>query len=171
VNFQNASTSLLTNGLSNTALPTGTAFRVALYFLPDTGATPTTADFDANGEVLGNSTGISPVAGRFSGGTRTAPIAGSTAGWFQVRAWETAFGGTYDAAKNNPTAQGGRLALIGTSNIMRVITGNPLGTPVVPPASLPVAGFILLPVPEENLVRRVMGLNPFPLVDTIPDRR
>jgi len=58
VNFQNASTSLLTNGLSNTSLPVGTTFRVALYFLPDTGATPTTADFDLAGQVLGNSTGV-----------------------------------------------------------------------------------------------------------------
>jgi hypothetical protein len=152
VNFQNASTSLATNGLSLTALPVGTAFRFALYFLPDQATTPTSADFDLNGVALGASAGVSPVAGRFSGGTRTAPIPGSTAAWFQVRAWETAFGDTYETALHNTQASGGRLALIGTSNIMRVTTGNPLGTPVVPAASLSLQGFVLMPVPEPSTI-------------------
>lgn len=152
VTFQNASTSLVTNSLTSAALPTGTAFRFALYFLPDQAGTPTSADFDLRGEVLGASAAVSPVAGRFSGGTRTAPAPGSTAAWFQVRAWETAFGGTYEAARDNANAQGGRLALIGTSNIMRVTMGNPLGTPVVPAASLPLQGFVLVPVPEPSTI-------------------
>lgn len=151
VTFQNASTSLVTNSLTSASLPTGTAFRFALYFLPD-GPEPTSADFNLRGEVLGASAAVSPVAGRFSGGTRTAPAPGSTAAWFQVRAWETAFGGTYEAARDNANTQGGRLALIGTSNIMRVTMGNPLGTPVVPAASLPLQGFVLVPVPEPSTI-------------------
>lgn len=156
VNFGNAGVgTAVSNILSLTALPAGTSFKVALYYLPDTGTTPVTADFQANGILL-PSAGFS-AAGLFVGGVRTTPTTtlGGGAAWFQVRAWETAFGDTYEAAVNNPNAIGGRLALVGTSSILKVTTGNPAGSPPTPAASLVTAGlkgFYVVPVPEPTTI-------------------
>jgi hypothetical protein len=57
-----------------------------------------------------------------------------------VRVWETAFGATYEQAVNNPFPIGGRLAIVGTSNIIRVTTGDPSTVPPGIPASLVNAG-------------------------------
>jgi hypothetical protein len=68
------------------------------------------------------------VAGLYNGGTRTASniTPPGSLGWFQVKAWETAFGTTYEQAQTNPAA------LIGASNIILVQTGDP-----GPPAGFP----------------------------------
>ncbi len=151
VNFGNAGVgTAISNILTQAAVPAGTSFMVSLYFLPDTGSTPTTADFDANVTILTPNSGFAS-PGLFVGGVRTAPVAGGATAWFQVRAWETAFGNAYASAVSNPNQIGGRLALAGTSTILKVTTGNPGGSPPTPAASLVTAGlkgFYVVPVPE-----------------------
>jgi hypothetical protein len=66
------------------------------------------------------------LAGIYFDGIRTASniTPPGSLGWFQVKAWATAFGTTYEQAQTNPAA------LIGASNIILVQTGNPpLGAP------------------------------------------
>jgi hypothetical protein len=138
VNFANASSARVMGGPS-CPLPAGTTFKAALYYLPDGPTPPTSVDFDAYRVVLEPSVGFA-FPGIFIGGTRSTPSSGGTAAWFQVRVWETAFGATYEQAVNNPIAIGGRLALVGTSNIIRVTTGDPTTTPPTIPGSLMAAG-------------------------------
>jgi len=64
-------------------------------------------------------------------------------GWFQVRAWMTAFGQTYEQA----TGAGG---LTGLSSIIRVDTGDPTTVPAGTPGQLRGISAILLnldPIP------------------------
>jgi hypothetical protein len=152
VNFANSASSAVSNTLTMARLPAGTSFKAALYYLPDTGITPTVGDFDAGGLTLGASV-FFQLPGIFSGGTRSTPGPGGETAWFQVRVWETAFGATYWEAVNNSQAQGGRLALVGTSNIIRVTTGNPTITPPTTAGSLIGAGlqgfyFPMIPEPS-----------------------
>ena len=78
----------------------GTAFQASLYYLPDTGAMPTTADFDAAGIILLPDTTSFLPTGVFAAGTRITPNTTTPGGiaWFQVRAWEVAFGTSYEQA-------------------------------------------------------------------------
>jgi hypothetical protein len=143
----------ITNILTGLPVANGTVFRAALYFLPDQATAPTTPDFD-RGAVLAPFTASLLPGGIFNAGARTAPdgsAAGSSA-WFQVRAWETAFGTSYEAARDNKQQQGGRLALIGTSNIIKVgpLGGGPIATPSLVGAGL--KGFVLVPVPEPSVI-------------------
>lgn len=157
VNFQNTTTTLVTNSLTGRGVTGGTTFKAALYYLPDSATAPTSADFD-NATILspsvGFSGGVTVASGFFQGGTRSAPTATpGAAGWFQVRAWETAFGATYEAARGNTVTQNGRLALIGTSNIIRVLTADPTAVPTPTPAPLAgLQGFVLVPVPEPSTI-------------------
>jgi hypothetical protein len=147
VNFLNASSSAVTNALTGARLPTGTTFKVALYYLPDSSTVPTLRDFDRAGIILDPSSGFF-APGLYNGGTRTAPTATPGGfGWFQVRAWETAFGTSYEHALCSPP-QNGRTPLIGTSNIIKVDTGDPTTSPPGAPGLLTAAGlkgFVLLP--------------------------
>jgi MYXO-CTERM domain-containing protein len=157
VTFANGPTAQVTNQLTGARVPQGTAFRVALYYLPDSATAPTTADFDVNGIMLGANSGFNvPGGGQWNAGTRTAPTSpAGGAGWFQVRAWEFAFGDTYQAALANPVPQGGRLALVGTSNIIKVNLGNPTTTPPGTAGSLVgsgMQGFFVAPVPEPTTI-------------------
>jgi len=150
----NTSTTLLLNGLSGAALVTGTTFKVGLYYLPDTGCTPTSLDFDQRGILLVNPVNISPAAGRYSTGARSTPSTTQPGGdaWFQIRAWESAFGATYAEVVANTTPIGGRLGLIGTSAIVKITTGNPNSTPAGSPTGIAVPGFTLNPVPEPSVI-------------------
>lgn len=161
----------VTSSRTGQPLPVGTAYKVALYWLPDNGTNivsgnqvvwtstdaPTTAVFDAvlatpNAgneyiDILLPSVGFSS-PGFFSGGVRSAPIAGASFAWFQVRAWETAYGATYEAARDS-----GRDALIGTSNIFRSKTGDPVNAvPAVNLATTALQGFVVAPVPEPSVL-------------------
>jgi hypothetical protein len=147
----------ISNIMTLAPVPSGTAFRASLYYLPDQATAPTTADFDERGVVLLPNATTFPLAGQFNAGTRSTPGGPSAAGapaYFQVRAWETAFGTSYEQAANAGPMQG-RLALIGTSNIIRVNTGNPLVVPPVPPGTLlsgGLKGFYVAPVPEPSVI-------------------
>lgn len=156
INIINNSATAVTNLVTQQRVVAGTAFRVAVYYLPDSATRPTTADFDLNGILVPNSSGGFQAAGIYNIGIRTAPTSPAGAvGWFQVRAWEFAFGDTYDAAKNNPVAQGGRLALIGTSNVLQIDTGDPTTTPAGTPGTLLSGGlqaFVIAPVPEPSVI-------------------
>jgi hypothetical protein len=142
---------LVTNGLTGRPVPVGTTFKVALYFAPD--GVVDEAEFIQ----LGDSAGFAPEPGYFNGGSREVPgVTGGAYAMFQVRAWEAAFGSTYEEAVSNPNPQGGRRALAGKTGIMRVQPGwdTRPSTPLVGSTAEPVVGaplrdgFILTVVPE-----------------------
>lgn len=154
VSFANASTSKITRqdtGANVANSPAG-GWKAQLYWLPGDVVNPGTEAFTVKAGNMAN-IGV-PVAGQFSGGTITIPT--TTAGaevWIQVKAWEYAFGTTYEAAVANRTPQNGRLALAGTSNIFKVDTSDPTAVPTPLPASLAaMQGFVLVPVPEPGAV-------------------
>jgi hypothetical protein len=136
VNFANNSATRITNVLTLMPIPAGTFFSAALYYGPD-GMTD-----DINLIQIGASAIIGPPAGIILGGTRTTPANTAPGGFavFQIRVWETAFGSTYEEAAFNPNPIGGRLALVGKSNCVRVETGNPFLLPPTPPGLLTSAG-------------------------------
>lgn len=165
VGFANSSAASVSNSITM-ARVAAAEFRVALYFLPDVGVTPTTEAFDAARMVVATTNFFAP--GLFQGGAAVVPApfitpAGGT-GWFQVRVWEIAFGTSYEAARDNPNqVVPGRLALIGTSNILKVDTGDPTSVPAGTPTPLTAAGlktFFVTPVPEPStLALGALGLS------------
>jgi len=152
VSFQNQSTNKITRidtGANVANSPAG-GWKVQLYWLDGNLAQPTTDMFtDATKVGAAANIGV-PVAGQFSGGTITIPT--TAAGgpvWLQLKAWEAAFGATYEAAVGNQTPSGGRLALAGTSNIFKLAaTGNPNPPATTPMGINPLLSFTLVPVPE-----------------------
>jgi hypothetical protein len=150
--FANNTLTRVTNLLTFAPVVVGTTFQAALYYLPDQLMPPTTPDFDTFGSVVGPPTRFGPLPGVFHGGTRSTPPSTPPGGsaWFQVRVWETAFGSTYEEAINNPNPMNGRLACVGTSNIIRAETGNPT-VPHGEPRFLLAAGlqgfFVCIPEP------------------------
>jgi hypothetical protein len=141
VNFANDTTCVLSNVVTGARVVAGAAFSAGLYYLPATNSSPAPSnyDFDTRGVPLLPSTGLY-YGGLFEGGVRTTPSTTSPGGpaWVQVRVWETAFGTSYEQAVAAP-ALAGRRALAGTSNIIRVQTGNPAVT-LAAPASLACSG-------------------------------
>jgi len=137
----NAATAI--SDVDGTAVAGADGIRVALYWAPLSDPNNFTA-LGANATV-----GV-PVAGTFSSGARTTgpETAPGAEARFQVRAWELAYGATYEAALGNTTQMGGRLAKVGNSDIFQIATGNP---PLVPAAGLP------------PTVTRPAGMNPFQL--------
>lgn len=154
VTFANSATTLVKfdttsdvpAALQGTAVPTGTAatpsdFRAALYWL-----NPTTSAF----EMLGAAVNIAPVAGRFSGGTRTtAGVAGATE-TFMVKVWSAGSTySTYEAA----LASGNVGVYVGASASFQNATGG-AGSP--PGPAQPLSGFTgitgVKPVPEPSIV-------------------
>jgi hypothetical protein len=108
----------------------GTTFSVALYSAPYDPANPV----PPNPSAMTQAGAAAPLvaAGIYFDGTRTASniTPPGSLGWFQVKAWETAFGATYEQAQTNPAA------LIGVSNIILVLTGDPGPPPVGIPGNL-----------------------------------
>lgn len=154
VNFGNNSSTAVTNSLTMARVVVGSTFRLALYYLPD-GPEPTPLEMLTTAIPLGAQANFGPTAGLYTaGGTRTTPLTtpGSGFAWFQVRAWETAFGTSYEAALVAP-ANGGRQALVGSSNIIRVKTGDPANN--VTPGALTgfgLQGFVVTVVPEPTAI-------------------
>jgi hypothetical protein len=143
-NITNSQTGIL-------AIP-GTTFKVALYWLPDQATPPTTADFtQAN---VAWTTNLTLNGGANAGIVRINGITPSGApAYFQVRAWEAIYGDTWDAAYSAP-AQGGRVALAGTSNVGRIDTGDPTTVPpgTAPNTAITLKGFTLVAVPEPSVL-------------------
>lgn len=142
----------ITNSLSGALAVAGTTFKVALYWLPDQASPPTTADFGPQNVAW--TTNLTLAGGANAGVVRITGITPSGApAWFQVRAWEAAYGASYDEALVAPP-QGGRPALAGTSNIGRIDTGDPTTVPpgTAPNTALTLKGFTLVPVPEPSVI-------------------
>jgi len=153
VNFSNLGSNgvaAVFNTLTGANALAGSTFNVQLYYLPD-GSNPDTDPF----MPLGLKVGLS-AAGFFVGGNRTASVTppGSFA-YFQVRAWETAFGTSYESALG-ASPVGGRGALVAKSNVVRVDTGDPTSVPPGTAGNLVSAGLLridLIPViPEPSVI-------------------
>ena len=146
VRLANNDASAITNWLTQSRLLPG-RFTVALYYMPDQSSPPASADFDRGAFPCRPWAGLQ-APGIFGDGLRTTPTntAPGDWAWFQVRAWETAYGASYEEAfaadpRESPpegaaptvgapgraaTSSGFRRALVGTSNIIRVRTGATL---------------------------------------------
>lgn len=151
--FSNNSGSLVTYGEgpdAGTSVPVG-SFSVALYW-----AVSGTTDPGAFVQI-GNSANIAPIAGRYSGGTRTTgdATAPSADAAFLVRAWSSADGATWEEASQVPGAWEG------SSTIFESATGGggsgPLPDPAVSLAgSVPAFTVGLVPIPEPSVI--LLGL-------------
>jgi hypothetical protein len=137
----------------------GTTFSVALYWSPY-GPTSLTAP-DQPFTQVGQSVhlGFPPAwsvgsgAGYYWGGTVYALgiVPGGGLGWFQVKAWETAYGTSYEqAAAAGP--MNGRTALLGVSNSILVKTGSNAGFPTAPGNLAGISPILLTVVPEPSVV-------------------
>ena len=140
VNFGNNAATAVMNSVTGARIAKGNEFTAQLWYAPDRGTAP-----DASAMIaLGATTGISPIAGLITGGTRTTPTLanGGTAGggnaYFQIRIWETAYGATFATAVT--TVLNGRLAIGGTSSIFKVATGDPGAIPPGTPGALTAPG-------------------------------
>lgn len=125
INLANSGDCLVTIGPTSNLVTSAQGIKSALYWAPTIPGSFT---------PLGASVTVGhPVAGIFASGTRYTPTSGGSVGFFQVRAWG---GGsaTYEQALTVPGA------FVGTSVVVQVVTGNPLGAPPTPPASLVAAG-------------------------------
>lgn len=149
VGFANAGATAVSNSVAGGRIAT-TAFKVSLYYLPwvSDSQVPTTGDFSTAGSVVASSALYAP--GLYNNGgvavrvESIAPAGGN--GWFQVRAWELAYGADYATAA---TRLG---ALVGTSSIMKVDTGDPTTSPPGAATTLISAGlktFSVYPVVPE----------------------
>jgi hypothetical protein len=159
VTLANNATTLVTtnNGAASGTAAVGSAV-LQLVYLPQVGTNPPTGVTIIGGvvnfngmELAGATVGISPIAGRFSGGTRTTgvDVAGGSSAWFQIIGWSTGFADLPTAA-----AQGG---FVGVSAVWSNPTGAPLGTPATTPQGLVLGpagfnGLVLAPVPEPGTI-------------------
>jgi len=167
VNFSNIGLKApVIDSTTGTNAAAGTTFSVALYFAPypnpDPGPgtpPPDPSTFTQVGQSahLGflTTSGQSIGAGYYTGGTPIIPQIHPPGyfGWFQVKAWETSYGFTYEqAAAAGP--MNGRTALLGVSNIIKVNTGDPtlVGVPENPAPLTGISGILLTVVPEPSIV-------------------
>jgi hypothetical protein len=93
--------------------------------------------------------------GFFGAGVLTIPGVTPPGGvaFFEVRAWEVAYGASFEAAASAP-AMGGRQAFIGTSGVFMADTGNPQDVPPGLPTDLGalIPSFRVNPVPEPSVI-------------------
>jgi hypothetical protein len=147
--FQNSTSSLVINSLTGNPAANADGIRAQLYWAPLSDPN----NYRPIGAVA--TVGV-PTAGRYLAGTRTTGTetpAGQGA-WFQVKAWELSYGGSYEIAAAAPAA-GGRQALRGVSNqFMTAATGNPTAVPPIAPVNLATSGLqgITLVVPEPSVI-------------------
>ncbi len=115
--------------------PVGTTFSVALYWSPQVAGVSTPPD-PSTFQQVGLTGHISTFPGEYFVGVVTIAGINPPGGlaWFQVKAWETACGSTYEQAYNR-----GETAL-GTSSVIEIRTGDP--TTGGSPALLTVIGSI-----------------------------
>jgi hypothetical protein len=159
VNFQNDSSNLVRHGLKSDAAVVGVdGIMVALYWAPvDNPGTPENegnVPFIQLGAAVAVPTVPPSLAGRFFGGTRTTGTqsdAGENAR-FIVKAWEAAYGSTYEIAAAAPP-QNGRGSLLGQSNEIITRLGDGIQTPpgslnVGPNTTAPMLSFSVVPEPS-----------------------
>ncbi len=131
--------------------PAGTTFSVALYFAPYDPASPTPPSQSSFMQLGASANLLLP--GIYFAGVRTAPVSppGSPA-WFEVKAWETACGSSYEQVgagllagsdiirvqTEDPTTGGSPATLTGIGTI--VLNGDP--TPCVPEPSTVLLAFL-----------------------------
>jgi hypothetical protein len=131
--FQNDATSLINNALTGTLVKTNELIRAQLYYAPD--GTTDEAAFVS----VGTSAPVGVTPGRYNGGNKIIP--GTPSGspiMIQVRAYESAYGSTYEQAEAAPAGANGRRALVGKSAIARVMLGG--SSRAVGPFAVNVAG-------------------------------
>src|SRR5713226_8548591 len=101
--------------------PVGTTFSVALYWAPVDPLNPTVQPVASAFTQQGPSGHIGPFPGDYAAGTVT--ILGITPpgglAWFQIKAWETACGSTFEQAYGMPGAPSG------VSSVIETLTGDP----------------------------------------------
>jgi hypothetical protein len=151
--FGNAGGTAVTLADGTTRVPTGSTYQAELVYAPDGTAA---ADFATMAVRQGNVAGFGPTAGFISGGGRTIDTITPPGGFgmFQIRAWSSANGTSY----NDVVARGQGLA--GQSGIIRVDTANPLiGEANASLVAAGLAGFSITPVPEPSAIALgVLGL-------------
>ncbi len=150
INFSNIGLDApVINSLTGDKVIAGTTFAVTLYWAPD-GVTDETL-FAKFTPTVGF---VSP--GLFDGGQvplLSVPLSGFVL--FQVRAFETGYGSSYENALVAP-AQNGRQALVGKSNIVRIDTAMPTLPPDGCFSLTGLQGFALTVVPEPSTL--ILGL-------------
>jgi hypothetical protein len=155
VSFFNSTASAITNVQTMQGISPG-EFKVSLYFMPWTSDAEATAwwfsgYFHEHARAVATGSLILP--GIFNAGTvrieEIYPPGGY--GWFQVRAWEVAYGDSYEEVLWGSSI-GGRHGYIGTSNIIKVRTGSPFAKPPALPGSLTASGlksfYVGITIPE-----------------------
>ena len=153
VNFGNNNATAVINSVTGAKIVAGNSFTAELWYAPDTGSVPAAA---AMAPIAGARTGISPIAGLITGGTKMTPntTAPGVTAYFQIRIWETAYGADWATAQT--TVLNGRNAIAGSSDIIKVTTGNPGAIPPGTPGSLVTAGLksfnVIQIVPEPSVV-------------------
>lgn len=117
-----------------------------LVFAPD----GSTDQFDALAVRLGTIGAVgAPLAGRITGGTRTAPTTTPGGfGLFQVRVWRGSDGPDWRAV----VATGNPNFLVTESPIVRIDTGDPTTVPPGTPTPFPTMTLTLHPVPEPSVI-------------------
>jgi hypothetical protein len=141
LNFTNDVTSLVTNGLTGGPVTATNGIRVGLYVAPE-GITDESAFLILTNTVLVGLSG----PGRYGGGYRSVPsFMPSNAAMIQVRAFETNYGSSYEAALVAPPMNG-RRALVGKSGMGRVILGSSIPSAQTPKVGPIVGPVILFPV-------------------------
>lgn len=148
IDFSNLASSLVIDGTDGNPVIGGDGIRAQLYWAPLSDP----SNFTPIGAIV--TVGV-PQAGRFVGGNRTtgnATAPGDDA-LFQVRAWELAYGSTYEAALAAPN-MGGRPAKTGRSNTVTVETVSSTGNPPPTPNSISTSGLqsFAVNVPEPSVV-------------------
>jgi hypothetical protein len=146
VTFANDGSTLIRQPGSTSGVAVG-AYRVEMLYAPVSVAD---AEFTTMAIRLGSDVGISPAAGRFNGGGRTAPTttAGS-AGKYMIRAWSGAVGSSYDSVVQSGSG------FVGKSGVMTITGGNPTTTPAGTPTPIVgngFTGFEVSPVPEPSAI-------------------
>lgn len=153
VGFANSAATAISNSVTPGRVA-ATAFKVTLYYLPwvSDSAVPSNDDFNTAGQEVATTTlfaaGLFNNAGQAVRVNAISPAGGN--GWFQVRAWETAYGNSFNEVMNSAEING-KKALAGTSNIIKVDSGDPTVSPAGTPGNLVNSGlktFMVYPVPE-----------------------
>jgi hypothetical protein len=162
INFANNASSKVMispnlDGSAAVAAPVGATYQVGLYWAPAGTTDPNSSAF----QLVGASANIVPLAGLFSGGTRTVPggasgIAPGAICAVQIRGWQ-ASAGNYETASTTAGDYSGK------STVFAVDTGDPTVVPAGTPGSIigvgQFTGFTMVPTPEPSTIALgILGL-------------